>query len=750
MITTRQALSLRGEAKAIVEEWHRGAPPDAQAALARRPELRGVKSLVEDLAYEEYCLRCDAGEALDLDAFCDRFPTFRASIHRMLANHRSMANYAPLLAEAPAVRWPEPGERLADLMVLRELGRGGFARVYLALEESTGARPVAVKFSPEGDAEARTMGRLAHPNIVPVLSARFEETVGLTAVCMPFLGAATLIDLLDGAYPTPDAAPPREAAVIHEAIRSAARSDDPPPSVVAWSETMPQPGNRSLTVAARTIEDGLYADAVARIAWQLADALAFLHKEGVVHRDLKPSNVLLRPDGQALLLDFNLSADARAAGPRLGGTLPYMAPEQLRALLQLEAGEALDGRMDLFALGVMLYELLTGKHPFGAPPAGQPPAEAGPALLERQRRGCPPLRILNPAVDGDLAGLIERCLAFDPAGRPASAADLAVGLRRHLAAPARLRRWAARRPLVAAAAAGLLLLAVGGTASEIAPQPTADVRDYNRGRADYFDGDYDRAEEYFNQAVQDCPTDPRPRKYYLARAAAAMRRGEASGDNGQFATAIVDLREALKQQSDGATLALTGYCTSQTGYNSEAILWYDRAVKAGFESAGLYNDRGFDCLQLHKLDEAAQDFGLALRLDPTLQPAVVNQAKLLLGRRSTVNSPPLPDSLMTQMKQAVETGPGSQELYLTGARVFATAAHERQPGDPKVFTALALVCVQKAVDCGVDPQQAARIKAVSAVLQPLKEYQTLLDTPPRPAGPVPQRPLIDPAPYHPE
>ena len=287
-----------------------------------------MKSLVLDLAYDEYCLRCDAGEAPDLDAFCARFPTFGTSVYRLLAMHRHMAEDERCLAEAPAVRWPAPGERLADLMVLRELGRGAFARVYLALEESTGARPVAVKFSPEGDAEARTMGRLAHPNIVPVLSARFEEAVGLTAVCMPFLGAATLIDLLDHAYPTPDAAPPREAAVIREAIRSAACSDDPPPSVVAWSETMPQPGNRSLTVAARTIEDGLYADGVARIAWQLADALAFLHKEGVVHRDLKPSNVLLRPDGQALLLDFNLSADARAAGPRLGGTLPYMAPEQ--------------------------------------------------------------------------------------------------------------------------------------------------------------------------------------------------------------------------------------------------------------------------------------------------------------------------------------------------------------------------------------------------------------------------------------
>ncbi len=375
MISVQQALSLRDEAEAIREEWRRGAPPDAREALVRRPELRAVKSIVLDLAYDEYCLRCAAGEKPDVEAFCDRFSTFRQSVRKVIKAHLSLGEAAAALAAAPPLSWPEPGERLDDLIVLRELGRGSFARVYLALEESTGARPVAVKFSPEGDDEARTLGRLAHPNIVPVLSARFEEAVGLTAVCMPFLGAATLIDVMDQAYPTPDAAPPREAAVIREAIRSASCSDDPPP----------------LTSAPPCRPDGgSYADAVARIAWQIADALAFLHKEGVVHRDLKPSNVLLRPDGQALLLDFNVSSDPRVAERRLGGTLPYMAPEQLRTLLRLEAGDAMDGRMDLFALGVMLYELLTGRHPFGEPPAEQKPEEAAPALLERQRQGCAP------------------------------------------------------------------------------------------------------------------------------------------------------------------------------------------------------------------------------------------------------------------------------------------------------------------------------------------------------------------------
>jgi len=95
------------------------------------------------------------------------------------------------------VYWRKGGERKGDLTVLRELGRGSFARVFLATEATTGDRLVVVKFAVQGDAEARTMGRLSHSHIVPILSARVEESSGLTAVCMPYLGSATLEDVLE-------------------------------------------------------------------------------------------------------------------------------------------------------------------------------------------------------------------------------------------------------------------------------------------------------------------------------------------------------------------------------------------------------------------------------------------------------------------------------------------------------------------------------------------------------------------------
>ena len=101
-----------------------------------------------------------------------------------------------------------------------------------------------------------------------------------------------------------------------------------------------------------------------RLVRDLADGLANAHKRGIIHRDLKPANVLLADDGRPMLLDFNL-ADGALAGDEasltVGGTLPYMAPEHLDAV---RSGAAVDARCDLFALGVILFELLTGRRPY--------------------------------------------------------------------------------------------------------------------------------------------------------------------------------------------------------------------------------------------------------------------------------------------------------------------------------------------------------------------------------------------------
>jgi eukaryotic-like serine/threonine-protein kinase len=736
MTAMLSATSLREEAAAIVREWERGAEPDALAALARQPELRGDKGAVLDLAYAEYCLRFNAGERPQKEEFVDRFPTYRMSLWALIGGHKFFELNISTLSEGAQVRWPAAGERLDDFTLLRELGRGAFARVYLALEESTGDRPVALKLSAEGAAEARTLGRLTHPNIVPILSSRFMEDISQTAVCMPFRGSATLIHLLDHAYPTSKAAPPRLATVIGQAIRAAADPDDPIPFAPACDKH----------------ESDSYVDGVVRLAAQIADALAFLHKEGVCHRDLKPSNVLLSSEGQALLLDFNLSADARASKPLIGGTVPYMAPEQLRALVDDTDDSAMDERVDLYALGVILYELLTGKSPYGRGHARPSPTAWAAELLRRQRKGFLPLRTLNPDVDHTLARLIEDCLAFDPGQRPVSAALLAAEFHRYLALPARLRRAASRRPKLTAALTAMLFLAVGGAAAAMATQDPPHLRAYKEGRAAFVAGDYAHAENRFDLALRDCPDEKARRKYLLARGAAALRQGEADDDSIKLNRAQADFVEVNKLQADGPTLARIGYCSSRLRQHETAIRQYDEAEAAGFTSAGLYNDRGFSAWKTTDSEKPREDFDAALKADANLQAALYNRALFSLRGRecNPVNCPSVPETALEDMRRAVELGPEDRLLFEYAATIYAYAARDDLPRDAKGRAAQSLIYLRQAYDCGTSVENLEDRPIFKEVLGAIPEFQALQRAPRKTVQRAHTLRLVDPAPYSPE
>ena len=173
-----------------------------------------------------------------------------------------------------------------------------------------------------------------------------------------------------------------------------------------------------------------YVDAVLWIGARLADGLCHAHERGILHRDLKPANVLLTDEGQPMLLDFNLSEDAAraAAAPvaLIGGTLPYMARSISNAGGRHETG----GRAsDLFALGLILYELLTARHPFGR---YRGPVHSVLPFMINDRRQAPPLvRAWNAAVTPAAEAIVRRCLEPDPARRYQSAAELREDLERH-------------------------------------------------------------------------------------------------------------------------------------------------------------------------------------------------------------------------------------------------------------------------------------------------------------------------------
>jgi eukaryotic-like serine/threonine-protein kinase len=422
--------------------------------------------------------------------------------HRLRADPANSRHSHQESAQGPAdrsggkarsgARLPKPGDELGGFRVILELGRGAFARVYLAEELNLGRRLVAIKVSqPEGD-EPQILARLQHTHIVPVNSVCDDPGTGLRILCMPYFGGANLAQVLEVAgCPV---ASLHDGKSLVEALdqvsrplptvasrASAARSSASSAHTRSRSSQMALPENASLgplkdaslstrVARFRSLFSRLVrhrapvaellghrpddwnqparqflhaASAIQAAVWimaRLAEGLAHAHSRGLLHRDLKPSNVLLAADGTPMLLDFNLAADFLPQETEgilrramVGGTLPYMSPEHLDAFNPYgsTAPENVDERSDIYALGLILFEILAGDRPFPDPPAGLPLRASIDFMVESRRRP-PSLRARRASVPWSLDALVAKCLAFDPALRYNTAGDLSEDLGRYL------------------------------------------------------------------------------------------------------------------------------------------------------------------------------------------------------------------------------------------------------------------------------------------------------------------------------
>ena len=392
---------------------------DLGESVAARDYLERFPTLADDpdralsLIYEEFCLREEAGEDLDPESFLERYPSWSESLASQIRVHQDLS---AAIGKTPKTSFPKPGGRFEKFELDSILGQGGAAKVYLARDSALGGRRFVLKVSPNQGAEPSILGRLTHRYIIPVHSVAVESETGLRGLCMPYLPGRTLdeISRILGRE-----GPPRTARQLFALIaRDAEHPESIPP---AWADF-------PLTAS--------YSQGVAWIIWKLAEALAYAHDQQILHRDVKPANILLTLERGPQLLDFNLahapnSTEVAEVALR-GGTLPYMAPEQLQAFLDPDRWESVGPQADLYALGLVFRELLTGRSP-DRPNSRSPLPRAIREMLDRRALPSEPLRRWNRNVPHGLAAIVDRCLAYEPDRRFPDVRALADDLGRFLA-----------------------------------------------------------------------------------------------------------------------------------------------------------------------------------------------------------------------------------------------------------------------------------------------------------------------------
>jgi serine/threonine protein kinase/Tfp pilus assembly protein PilF len=420
----------------IGRRYAAGVPVSIESYSERFPEVFADGERMALVCYEDFRARRSRGLACPPDRWSGMSTVAAQAWYReLLATHPESGDWSSpaefrqnMTSVIESPRNAVDGERadvlrMGDFELVALLGSGSFSRVYLARQLSLGCRYVALKVVNRALREPAHLARLQHTGIVPLYSYHYAD--GRWLLCMPYSGPATLADWLKRTSDSLARSGRSLVETVHTAqqrvtVRSSlssteishATTEGDLESLRKWHEAGAEPLSQLSSLDFREFTLWIFR--------RLASALAHAHQRGIVHGDLKPANVLIRNDGEPALIDFNLS-QAIDDGPRRwsGGTLAYMAPEQLTALANHKPGTALP-QADIYALGLMMFEIIEGRLPFAGPFSS---AEADLLAASRNRTGKLVFQQIQ-AVNEGLRRIVERCLAARPEDRYMSGTEL--------------------------------------------------------------------------------------------------------------------------------------------------------------------------------------------------------------------------------------------------------------------------------------------------------------------------------------
>ena len=367
-----------------------------------------------DLVLEEIQILRNFGKQPNLEDFKARFPHLALVLEDVLTRPDQSSAWR-MVEKAPTF---EDGAQVDDFTIMRTLGRGGFASVYLARQTSM-QRLVALKVSQRGSDEPITLSQLDHPSIVRVYDQRQIAEPNAILLYMQYVPGGTLAEVVRITATLP-AAELRGSRVL-EAVDQ---------SLLAAGQQSPERSSTREELAALD-----WPRTVAWLGMQLAEGLAAAHEGGIMHRDVKPANILLSAEGVPKLADFNVSysgiSGCAGAAVHFGGSLAYMSPEQLQVADPSGSlrPEYLDGRSDLYSLAIVLWEVWQGVRP-AVPSEMIGSWQEAVAQQVALRRATPQIvRTFDTAAARVLQKTLLRTLQLDRELRPRTGRELAGRLR---------------------------------------------------------------------------------------------------------------------------------------------------------------------------------------------------------------------------------------------------------------------------------------------------------------------------------